>query len=58
MFDRIALLLMVAAASILGVSHAVSADEAAKKPASVLAFQVKDIDGKTVDLSSIRARSS
>lgn len=50
MFDRIVPLLLVAAASPLCVSHAVSADE----PASVLAFQVQDIDGKTVNLSQYK----
>jgi glutathione peroxidase len=53
-FDRIVPLLLVAAASLLCVSHAVSADEPAKKPASVLAFQVQDIDGKTVNLSQYK----
>jgi glutathione peroxidase len=53
-FDRIVPLLLVAAASLLCVSHAVSADEPAKKPASVLAFQVQDIDGKTANLSKYK----
>jgi glutathione peroxidase len=52
-FDRIVPLLLVAA-SLLCVSYAVSAEEPAKKPTSVLAFQVQDIDGKTVDLSKYK----
>jgi glutathione peroxidase len=34
----------------------VSADDAAKKPTSVLDFQVKDIDGKDVSLSSYQGK--
>jgi glutathione peroxidase len=52
-FDRIVPLLL-AAASLLAVAHAVSAEEPAKKPTSVLGFQVQDIDGKTVDLSKYK----
>ena len=54
MNDRIVPLLLLAAASLLGVARAVSADEPAKKPASVLDFQVQDIDGKNVDLSKYK----
>jgi glutathione peroxidase len=46
--------LLLAAAAPLFVSHAVSAQEPAKKPPSVLGFQVQDIDGKSVDLSKYK----
>ncbi len=46
--------LLLAAAAPLLVSHAVSAQEPAKKPTSVLGFQVQDIDGKLVDLSKYK----
>ena len=49
-FDRIALLILPAIA-LLCVSRAVPAGEPAKKPASVLDFQVRDIEHKPVDLS-------
>ncbi len=49
-FYRIALLILPAIA-VLYVSRALAADEPAKKPASVLDFQVRDIEHKLVDLS-------
>ena len=52
-FDRIVFLILPAVA-LLCVTRAVPADEPAKKPASVLDFQVKDIDGKDVDLSKYK----
>ena len=51
MFDRVAFLILPAIALFFCVPRVVSADEPAKKPASVLDFQVRDIDGKPVDLS-------
>ncbi|SIN74430.1 glutathione peroxidase [Singulisphaera sp. GP187] len=53
MFDR-TMPLMLAALSLLSVTCVVSADEPAKKPTSVLSFQVNDIDGKPVDLSKYK----
>lgn len=53
MTDRIVALLLVAVA-VLAVPHAVPAADPAKKPTSVLDFQVKDIDGQAVDLSKYR----
>ncbi len=50
---RIAALIVPAVGLLLSVSGALAAD-ASKKPASVLDFSVKDIDGKTVDLSKYR----
>jgi len=52
-FDRILPALLLAV-SLLSITWAVSADEPAKKPASVLAFRLNDIDGKTVDLSKYK----
>ena len=52
MLDRI--LLLVAALSLLSAARVVAADESASKPSSVLAFQAKDIDGKTVDLAKYK----
>jgi glutathione peroxidase len=49
-FDRIALVILPAFA-LLCVPRAVPAEEPARKPASVLDFQVKDIDGNPVNLS-------
>lgn len=46
--------LMLVALSMLSVTCVVSADEPAKKPTSVLSFQVNDIDGKPVDLSKYK----
>ncbi len=43
--------LLATAAAALAVVRAVPAGEPAKRPASVLAFQVRDIDGKPVDLA-------
>ncbi|WP_406699482.1 glutathione peroxidase [Singulisphaera sp. Ch08] len=53
MFDR-TMPLMLVALSMLSVTCVVSADEPAKKPTSVLSFQVNDIDGKPVDLSKYK----
>ncbi len=53
MLDRIVPLLVVAV-SLLSVTCAAAAEEAAKKPSSVLDFQVNDIDGKPVDLSKYK----
>ncbi|AGA28952.1 glutathione peroxidase [Singulisphaera acidiphila] len=53
MFDR-TMPLMLVALSMLSVTWSVSADEPAKKPTSVLSFQVNDIDGKPVDLSKYK----
>lgn len=54
MNDRIVALLLLGL-GLMAVPHAVSAAEPApKKPASVLDFQVKDIDGKPVDLAKFR----
>jgi glutathione peroxidase len=58
-FDRPLFLLGVAAlAALLIVSSAaiVSAQDPAKKPTSVLDFQVKDIDGKDVDLAKFKGK--
>jgi len=52
-FDRITLLILPAIA-LLCVVRAVSGDEPAKKPASVLDFRVMDINGKTIDLSQYK----
>src|SRR5215213_648427 len=52
-FDRI-LPLLVLAVSVLSVTWAVPAEEPTKKAASVLAFQVNDIDGKAVDLAKYK----
>ena len=47
----------VAVVALLAVDlRRVSADDAAKKPTSVLDFQVKDIDGKDVDLSKYKGK--
>jgi glutathione peroxidase len=46
--------LLMVALSVCCVSRVVTADESAKKPTSVLGFQVKDIDGKAVDLSKYK----
>jgi len=55
MLDRISPLILPAIALIvLCVTQAVPADEPARKVTSVLDFQVKDIDGKTVDLSKYK----
>jgi glutathione peroxidase len=53
-FDRVAVLILPAVALLFYVPRVVAADEPARKPSSVLDFQVKDIDGKTVDLSKYR----
>src|SRR4051794_34567291 len=50
MFARVALMILPAIA-LLCLNRAVTADEPAEKWTSVLDFQVKDIDGKPVDLS-------
>lgn len=55
MIDRV-LALSLAAFAVLAVSRAVSADDAAKKPTSVLGFKVQDIDGKEVDLSKYQGK--
>jgi glutathione peroxidase len=49
-FDRIAFLILPAIA-LLCVTRAIPAGEPSKKPASVLDFQVQDIEHKPVDLS-------
>jgi glutathione peroxidase len=56
MTDRIVSLLLPALGLLLAVPCAAAAADAPapKKPASVLDFQVKDIDGKTVDLGKYR----
>jgi glutathione peroxidase len=55
--DRIVLLLVPAVtAAVLSVARAVPAGEPAQKPASVLAFQAQDIDGKRVDLARYRGK--
>ncbi len=59
MFDRSLLLpaLAVLTASLAWTALAmVSAQEAPRKPASVLDFRVKDIDGKDVDLARFRGK--
>jgi glutathione peroxidase len=48
------LLLAAAAVLVLSAVRAIPADEPAKKPSSVLQFQVQDIDGKPVDLSKYK----
>ncbi|MHC5541166.1 glutathione peroxidase [Singulisphaera rosea] len=53
MLDRI-LPLLLATLSLLLVARVTPADEPAKKPTSVHAFQAKDIDGKTVDLAKFK----
>jgi glutathione peroxidase len=50
---RIVALLLPALGLLMTVTHAAAADDAGK-PASVLNFKVKDIDGKTVDLDKYR----
>jgi glutathione peroxidase len=52
-YDRIAYLILPALV-LFCVPRIVSADEAAKKPASVLDFQLKGIDGQSVDLSKYK----
>jgi len=52
-FDRIALLILPVLA-LLCLPRVVAADEPSRKPASVLDFSVKSIDGKTVDLSKYK----
>ncbi len=54
MIDRAVPLLLTVAAVVLSVARAVPAGESDKKPTSVLAFQVQDIDGKPVDLSKYK----
>ncbi len=56
MTDRIATLLLPAVGLLLAAlpCAAFAADDAAKKPSSVLDFKVKDIDGKEVDLSKFK----
>jgi len=51
--DRILPLIAVAVAA-LSLTRAVPAGESSQKPTSVLAFQVRDIDGKSVDLSQYK----
>ena len=51
---RIVAMLLPALGLLLSVSGAGAAADDAKKPASVLDFKVKDIDGKTVDLNKYR----
>jgi glutathione peroxidase len=46
--------LLATAVAVLAVVRVVPAREPAKAPASVLSFQVQDIDGKTVDLSQYK----
>jgi glutathione peroxidase len=46
--------LLATAAAALAVVRAVPAREPSKAPASVLAFQVRDIDGKPVDLAKYK----
>jgi glutathione peroxidase len=56
MTDRIFVLLLVAV-GLLAVPHVVpAADNAAKKPASVLDFKVRDIDDKGVDLAKFHGK--
>src|SRR4051794_6547785 len=55
MFVRISLMILPAIA-LLCVTRAVPADEPAEKRTSVLDFQVKDIDGKTVELSRYKGQ--
>jgi glutathione peroxidase len=50
-FDRVALLILPAFAVIFCVPRVVPADEPARKPASVLDFSVKDIDGQMTPLA-------
>ncbi len=56
MTDRIAALLLPAVGLLLAALPCASfaAEDAAKKPSSVLDFKVKDIDGKDVDLSRFK----
>ncbi len=59
MFDRSLVLTSFAAlTALLTVASAaiVSAEDAPKKPASVLDFHVKDIDGKDVDLAKYQGK--
>ncbi|GAC1464792.1 MAG: glutathione peroxidase [Isosphaeraceae bacterium] len=53
MTDRTVTLLTLAL-SLLAISHVASAADPSKKPASVLDFQVRDIDGRSVDLNKYR----
>ncbi|WP_422930170.1 glutathione peroxidase [Singulisphaera sp. PoT] len=53
MLDRIIPLLLVTV-SLISVATVAPAEEPAKKPESVLSFQMKDIDGKTVDLAKYK----
>ena len=46
---------LVLATLMIGMALAVSADEP-KKPSGVLSYQVKDIDGKSVDLSKYKGK--
>jgi glutathione peroxidase len=46
--------LLLFVVSVFLVPRVVPADEPAKKPSSVLAFQVKDIDGKAVELAKYK----
>jgi glutathione peroxidase len=52
--DRAVPLLLAIVAVALSLPKAVPAGESNKKPASVLDFQVQDIDGKSVDLSKYK----
>ena len=52
-FDRI-LPLIVVTVAVLSIARAVPAGEPAKKPTSILAFSVQDIDGKPVGLSKYK----
>ncbi len=55
MIDR-AFALLLTAVAVLSVARIVSADEPAKKPASVLDFKVQDIDGKEVNLKDYQGK--
>ncbi len=58
-FDRSLLLTSLGALTallVLAPLSVVSAEDPAKKPASVLGFHVKDIDGKDVDLAKYRGK--
>ena len=54
MIARIIVPMLLVAASALTVTRVVAADESSKKPASVLSYQVKDIDGKPADLANYK----
>jgi len=59
-FNRLCVLASLSGlASLLALAplSVVSADDAARKPASVLDFHVKDIDGKDVNLSSYQGKA-